>query len=115
MAEEEVKINPEDKIGEKTHQLPFKLLGDVCSVIQDTGFVGSAEDYVQQFYGKSFAELTVNEAEMIVRTLGNKPGCLFEGDIKTLEPVAEEQDSLDSQDPPELPNPFPDPDAVPKI
>lgn len=63
---------------EKPHNLPFKLYGEVCSVIMDTGFIGSAEDYVQQFYGKPFAELTVCEAEMIVRMLGNKPGCLNE-------------------------------------
>jgi len=62
----------------KSHQLPFDLLGKVCSVIQDTGFVGSAEEYVKQFYGKEFSELTICEAEMIVRTLADKPGCLSE-------------------------------------
>lgn len=60
------------------HKLPFKLMAEVCSVIQDTGFIGNASDYIQTYYGKSFAELTVCEAEMIVRTLGTKPGCLFE-------------------------------------
>jgi len=61
---------------QKPHQLPFDLLGKVCSVIQDTGYLGSAEDYVKQFYGKEFSELTVCEAEMIVRNLSDKPGCL---------------------------------------
>jgi hypothetical protein len=51
-------------------------LGEVCSVIQDTGFIGSAEDYVKEFYGKPFAELTIWEAEMIVRNLSSKEGCL---------------------------------------
>jgi len=64
------------KAPDKTSLLSSELLAEVCSVIQDTGFVGSAEAYVKQFYGKTFAELTVNEAEMIVRTLKNKPGCL---------------------------------------
>lgn len=58
--------------------LPFNLTMEVCSVIQDTGFIGSAEDYVQKYYGKPFSELTVCEAEMIVRTLSNKKGCLHE-------------------------------------
>lgn len=56
--------------------IPPKLSDEVCSVIQDTGFLGSAEQYVRKYYGKSFADLTVCEAEMIVRTLGSKPGCL---------------------------------------
>ena len=77
---------------QKPHQLPFDLLGQVCSAIQDTGFVGSADGYVQQFYGKSFADLTVCEAEMIVRQLENKPGCLYEGDPKELIPVPEADD-----------------------
>jgi hypothetical protein len=62
----------------KNHNLPFKLLGEVCTVIQDTGFVGSAEEYVKQFYGKEFKDLTVCEAEMIVNMLKDKPGCLSE-------------------------------------
>jgi len=62
----------------ESHKLPFELFREVCSVILDTGYAGSAEEYVQEFYGKPFAELTVCEAEMIVRTLGNKPGCLKE-------------------------------------
>ena len=56
-------------------KIPFKLKCEVVSVIMDTGFLGNAETYVQQFYGKSFDELTTYEAEMIVATLKNKPGC----------------------------------------
>jgi len=59
-------------------KLSLELLGEVCSVILDTGFSGSAEDYVKTYYGKPLSELTVNEAEMIVRNLSNKPGCLFD-------------------------------------
>jgi hypothetical protein len=81
-----------EKLSQKSHQLPFNLLSQVCSVIQDTGFIGSAEDYVKQFYGKPFAELTVCEAEMIVRTLGNEPGCLYEGNPKDLMPAPEVDD-----------------------
>ncbi len=69
---------------EKTHQLPFELLCEVCSIIQDTGYIGSAESYIKEFYGKDFSQLTACEAEMIVRQLGNKPGCLYEGDPKDL-------------------------------
>lgn len=76
------------------HELPFKLLGQVCSVIQNTGFIGNAEDYVRQFYGKGFEELTVNEAEMIVRQLGGKPGCLYEGGPKDLMPTPEAEDEI---------------------
>lgn len=57
--------------------LSSELIGQVCSAIMDTGFVGSADDYVKHFYGKPFVDLTTYEAEMIIRTLGNKPGCLF--------------------------------------
>jgi hypothetical protein len=59
--------------------IPSSLMYEVCSVIMDTGYIGSAEDYVKEFYNKDFSELTVCEAEMIVRTLGSKPGCLYEG------------------------------------
>ncbi|RPH41486.1 MAG: hypothetical protein EHM87_19575 [Burkholderiales bacterium] len=59
-------------------KIPFELKTQVCSVIMDAGYIGSAEDYVKQYYGKSFDELTVCEAEMIVRQLKNKPGCLNE-------------------------------------
>jgi len=58
--------------------LTFKQLQEVCVVIQDTGYLGSAEDYVREFYGKAFNELTTCEAEIIIRQLGNKPGCLAE-------------------------------------
>lgn len=61
----------------KEGKLSFKLKAEVCSAIQDTGFIGSAEEYVRTFHKKEFGELTVCEAEMIVRTLGNKPGCLY--------------------------------------
>ena len=73
--------------------LSLELKAEVCSVILDTGFISSAEDYVKQFYGKSFDELTVCEAEMIVRTLSTKPGCLYEGNPKDLEPTPEVDDA----------------------
>jgi hypothetical protein len=63
---------------EKKPAFPFNLKAEVCSVIQDTGYVGSAEDYIRQFYGKGFDELTVNEAEMIIANLQDKKGCLYE-------------------------------------
>jgi hypothetical protein len=44
----------------------------------DTGYVGSAEEYIKEFYNKEFDELTTCEAEILVRTLENKKGCLFE-------------------------------------
>lgn len=66
------------KAPDKTSPLSSELLAEVCSVIQDTGFKGSAEDYVKQFYDKTFAELTVCEAEMIVANLQDKKGCLFD-------------------------------------
>lgn len=62
----------------KKNKLPFDLKMEVVVIIQDTGYVGSAEDYVKQFYGKEFLELTVNEAEMLIRNLSDKPGCLYE-------------------------------------
>ena len=55
-----------------------KMIEEVCCVIMETGHGGSADDYVRQFYGKPFVELTACEAEMIIRQLGTKPGCLFE-------------------------------------
>ncbi len=61
--------------------LPFELKAEVCSVIIDTGFVGSAEDYTRQYYGKSFEELTQVEAEMIVATLKDKKGCLADKEV----------------------------------
>ena len=73
------------------NKIPSDLSNKVCVVIMDTGFIGSADDYVKTYYGKPFSELTVNEAEMIVRTLGNKPGCLYEGDPKDLIPIQEEE------------------------
>ena len=69
--------------------LSLKLLGEVCSVIADTGYLGSAEEYVREYYGKSFQELTQCEAEMIVKNLGDKKGCLFEP-IKEPDPFTEE-------------------------
>ena len=54
-----------------------KLIEEVCIVIQETGFLGSAESYVKKFYGKEFVDLTQVEAEMIVNNLQNKKGCLF--------------------------------------
>ena len=54
-----------------------KMIEEVCCVIMETGFVGSADDYVKKFYGKEFVELTQVEAEMIVNNLQNKKGCLF--------------------------------------
>jgi hypothetical protein len=54
-----------------------KLIEEVCCVIMETGFVGNADEYVKQFYGKPFVDLTTCEAEMIIRTLGNKPGTLL--------------------------------------
>ena len=70
---------------EKTHQLPFKLLCEVCSTILDSGYYKSPEEYVREYYKKEFYELTIAEAEYIVKFL--KPGCLYEGDPKDLEPV----------------------------
>lgn len=66
-----------DSKEKKASRLPFKLMAEVCSVIQDTGYVGSAEEYVQTFYGKPFVDLTICEAEMIIRNLKDKEGCLF--------------------------------------
>ena len=67
----------EQMIDWTVYKIPSKLLAEVCSVIMDTGFVGNAEDYVQKFHKVPMSELTVCEAEMIVRTLGDKKGCLF--------------------------------------
>ena len=74
--------------------IPFTLKAEVCSVIQDTGFIGNPSEYIKTFYGKAFEELTTVEAEMIVRQLGTKPGCLYEGDPKNLIPIprVEEED-----------------------
>lgn len=57
---------------ERPHQLSFELMGQVCSAIQDSGFVGSAAEYVREFYNKPFSELTTCEAEMLVRQLQGK-------------------------------------------
>jgi len=65
----------------KHKYLNSELLREVCCVIMDTGFAGSAEDYVRKYYNKPFAELTVNEAEIIVQTLSNKAGCLREAKV----------------------------------
>ena len=54
----------------------FKLKAEVVSVIQDTGFPGSAEEYVHKYYRKEFDELTVCEAEMIILMFKDKPGIL---------------------------------------
>jgi hypothetical protein len=54
-----------------------KLIEEVCIVIQETGFLGSAEDYIRKFYNKEFIELSVCEAEMLVNSLKDKKGCLF--------------------------------------
>lgn len=59
-------------------KLSFDLRAKVCVVIMDTGYVGSAEEYIKEFYNKEFDELTTCEAEILVRTLENKKGCLFE-------------------------------------
>ena len=60
-----------------------KMIGEVCCVIMETGWLGNADEYVKQFYGKPFVELTMCEAEMIINTLQNKPGCLVDpGDKK---------------------------------
>ena len=52
-----------------------KMRFDVVDVIIESGYAGCAEEYVKQFYGKTFDELTVCEAEMIIKNL--KPGDLF--------------------------------------
>jgi hypothetical protein len=49
---------------------------EVVVILQDTGFLGTAEDYIKQYYGKTFEELNLNEAEMIVANLKEKKGCL---------------------------------------
>jgi hypothetical protein len=49
--------------------LPSKLQRDLCSTILDSGCIGSAEEYVRTFYGKGVTDLTVCEAEMIIRVL----------------------------------------------
>ena len=59
-------------------KLSSDLRAKVCVVIMDTGYVGSAEEYFKEFYNKEFDELTTCEAEILVRTLENKKGCLFE-------------------------------------
>jgi len=74
MTKEKAKAKQE----EKPSQLSTKLMAEVCSVIMDTGFIGSADDYTKAYYGKPFNELTVCEAEMIVHILGPRPGCLNE-------------------------------------
>lgn len=56
--------------------LPQNLLYETVNVILQTGFAGSAEEYVQTYYGKDLKDLTVCEAEMIVRCLKDKDGCL---------------------------------------
>ena len=56
--------------------IPFNIKMEVVVILQDTGFLGTAEDYVKQFYGKTFEELNLNEAEMIVANLKEKKGCL---------------------------------------
>ncbi len=65
------------ELGDKPHQLSFELNAEVCSVIQDSGFVGTAEDYVRQYYKKEYWQLTVEQAEGIVKALKDKPGCLL--------------------------------------
>jgi hypothetical protein len=59
-------------------ELSFDLKMEVIAVIMDTGFAGSAEDYIQKFYGKEFDALSVAEAELIVQVLKDKKGCLWE-------------------------------------
>ena len=71
--------------------LPSELLREVCVVIQNTGYIGDAESYVQEFYGKSFDELNICEAELIIRTLKDKPGCLYEGNPEDLKPKADDE------------------------
>ncbi len=61
-------------------KLSFDLRSKVCVVIMDTGYVGSAEEYVKEFYNKEFDELTTCEAEILIRTLEDKRGCLSEND-----------------------------------
>lgn len=56
--------------------IPFNLKMEIVVIIQDTGYLGTAEEYVKQYYGKSFDELNLNEAEMIVANLKKRPGCL---------------------------------------
>lgn len=59
-------------------KLSFNLRAKVCVVIMDTGYVGSAEEYVREYYNKEFDELTTCEAEILIRTLEDKKGCLSE-------------------------------------
>jgi hypothetical protein len=59
-------------------KLSFDLRSKVCVVIMDTGYVGSAEEYIKEFYNKEFDELTTCEAEILVRALEDKKGCLSE-------------------------------------
>lgn len=60
-----------------------KMRFDVVDAIIESGYAGCAEEYVRERYGKTFNDLTVCEAEMIIKNL--KPGDLFE-------PVKGEQD-----------------------
>lgn len=61
------------------YKISPELMKEVCSVILDTGFSGSSEEYVKVFYGKPIEELTTCEAEMLVNQLKDKPGCLHGG------------------------------------
>jgi len=72
-------------------KLSSDLRGKVCIVIMDTGYVGSAEEYVKEFYNKEFDELTTCEAEILVRTLENKRGCLFDSALEDLPPIIDQE------------------------
>ncbi len=49
--------------------LSTSLIAGVCSAIMDSGFQGSAEEYVKLNLGKEFNDLTVCEAETLIMQL----------------------------------------------
>jgi len=62
----------------ENHKLSYETVKEFCIVVQDTGFCGSAEEYVKKYYDKPFSELTETEALFAIQYLKDKKGCLAE-------------------------------------
>lgn len=65
-------------MSDSQNRLATNLRMEVVSTIMDTGFHGTAEEYVQKYYSKTFDELTQCEAELMIKILRKRPGCLNE-------------------------------------
>ncbi len=70
---------------------------EAVSVIMDTGYIGSADDYCKEYYGSAFSDLSDEQIKLIIKTLKDKKGCLWKGNVLYAEAESSTAQSQDLQ------------------